>query len=316
MPRSSTFDYPTHYFRGFAILAVMACHFCAMTNHDEVNRVFFTSATHFFLFISGYLCQFLHAKKPQEPLVYYRKKVTNVLAPYLLFTTIFSFTIPGSASLLHNLAYGSAQAPYWYIPFVTTLFIVSPWLCRVSNKSMRLMLAVTFVLSALIPERQFPLTWGYPGVVHLYTYFVPYYLLGFVYAREKERCDRLITRFIPAIGFAALALYGVIHLMPLVPYTDFIISLQRLMMIGVAIWGLNKLKDLRSAFLDRLATTSFTLYFTHDIFFHGALKLVPSAWRNGYVETLVFIVAVPLLVLIADRMRTLLGKYSRPLIGS
>lgn len=316
-PRSAAFDYPTHHFRALAILAVMACHFCAMTNHDEVNRVFFTAATHFFLFISGYLCQFLHTKKPQAPLEYYRKKVVNVLSPYVLFTLALTYTTTSaSTSIVHNLFYGSAQAPYWYIPFVMTLFLISPLLCRLARLPMLALLGVTFVASIIFPERQFPLTWAWPAVAHLYVYFVPYYLLGFVYAREKAFIDSVIAKFRFVIIACALALYLLIIRYPFSTHLDFAISLQRLMMIGVALYVLNKFKSLRSPFLDRLATTSFTLYFMHDIYFHGALKLLPKAYRNGYTESVVFVLAVLSLVYIADFLRLKLGKYSRPLIGS
>lgn len=308
--RGSTFDYATHTFRAFAIICVMACHFCAMTNHTLVNRVFFTAATHFFLFISGYLCQLIYTKRPDTPLTYYRKKLTNVIAPYVLFSTIISLVLGQSVS--HDLLYGSAQAPYWYIPFVTTLFVVSPLICRMKSPMVLAAFVLTFVLSVIIPERQFPLTWQYPGVVHLYTYFVPYYLLGFVYARYKECCDELLVRFLLPIGVVALALYGVLFFYE----HDLIISLQRLAMIGVALRIFKFLGEKKLKLVDLFATTSFTLYFTHDFFFHGLLKCVPAAWRCGITDALVFLIGALLLVAIAEGLRRVLGRFSRPLIGS
>lgn len=312
MVKSSAFDFATHYFRAFAILAVMACHYCAMTNHQFVNRLFFTAATHFFLFISGYLCQFLFTKKPQSPLDYYAKKLTNVLAPYALFTLVFALTPAAPGGFFHHLLYGSAQAPYWYIPFVTTLFVVSPVLCRASNRVLLVALAFSFVVSIVIPERQFPLTWSWPGVAKLYTYFMPYYLLGFGYARYKERCDAVLVRFLlPIAALAALAYLPIAF-----GGNDFSISFQRLLTIAAVLGLLRKLESRRFSFLDTTATMSFTLYFIHDIYFHGVLKLIPAAYRSGLVEALVFPPAAVLLVYLCAWVKKGLGSYSRPLIGS
>lgn len=308
----SSFDIATHYFRAFAILAVMACHYCAMTNHETVNRVFFTASTHFFLFISGYLCQFVHERKHDGTLTYYRKKLTNVIAPYVLFTVILSFTPAAPQGVIHNLLYGSAQAPYWYIPFVATLFVVSPALCRASKRSILALFVVSFIVSILVPERQFPLTYEWPGVAKLYTYFVPYYLLGFLYARYKEEADVYLKRFYIPLVILAVGLY-----LPIVcGGNDFLVSLQRLVMIAAILGVLRKLELKECAILDKTATTSFTLYFVHDLYFHGVLKLLPALWRTGWVEALVFLPAAILLVYLADAVRRALGRHSRYLIGS
>lgn len=306
------FDNATHYFRAFAILAVMACHYCAMTNHDTVNRVFFTASTHFFLFISGYLCQFVFDRKRESPLVYYGKKLTNVLAPYVLFTLALSLTPAAPKGIVHNLLFGSAQAPYWYIPFVATLFVVSPALCRAPSRALLGAFIVSFLISIVIPERQFPLSWSYPGVVRLYTYFVPYYLLGFVYARYKDRADSLIARFLVYLPPLAALLYLPIAF----GGNDFLVSLQRLVTIAAVLGVLRKIEHRQIALLDRMAVTSFTLYFVHDLYFHGVLKLIPAAFRFGLVEALVFLPAAILLVYLADILRKALGRFSRPLIGS
>lgn len=308
----SSFDTATHYFRAFAILAVMACHYCAMANHDTINRVFFTASTHFFLFISGYLCQFIHERKHDSALEYYRKKLTNVIVPYILFTTVLSLTPAAPKGILHNLFYGSAQAPYWYIPFVMTLFIVSPALCRASNRVVLGLFGIAFICSVIVPDRQFPLTWNWPGVAKLYTYFVPYYLLGFVYARHKELADKFLARFMVPLSILAALLY-----LPIVfGGNDFLVSLQRFVMIAAVLGCLRKIESKRIPLLDMTATTSFTLYFVHDLYFHGVLKLIPVSFRSGFVEALVFLPAAILLVYLSAFVRKRLGRFSRPLIGS
>lgn len=318
MKDKGSFDWATHGFRGIAILAVMACHFCAMSGYERTNRIFFTGATHFFLFISGYLCRYVFDRKAEHPLTYYRKKITNVISPYLLFTAIFSLTISKNG-FLTDLLNGSAQAAYWYIPFVTTLFLISPILCRLNRATMPALFAVAFIASVFIPERQYPLSWQWPKVLHLYTYFVPYYLLGFIYARFRTLSDKLISRLIIPIAVMAILLYVAIAFPQMnfaAIHEDLLVSLQRLTMIALTLWLLRKLPNRRIAALDYLASVSFSLFFTHDIFFHGLLAIIPNGLRNGYFDTVTFAVGSAILTALCLGAKKLLGRFSRPLIGS
>ena len=74
-PKKSTFDWGMHYMRGFAIVCIMLMHVQARLGHRGLTRSFFSASTVFFLFISGYLCQYLALKKPVVDRDYYSKKV-------------------------------------------------------------------------------------------------------------------------------------------------------------------------------------------------------------------------------------------------
>ena len=97
------FDFGMHYFRAFAIFSVMAVHMWItppVEGHEELSRfldmlrgVLFHSSTLYFIFISGYLFHFL-SQKGFATLIYYRKKINNVIIPYLflsVFFTIYAF---------------------------------------------------------------------------------------------------------------------------------------------------------------------------------------------------------------------------------
>lgn len=320
------FDYATHYFRAFAILMVMACHSFMILGHEEINRIFFTSATHFFLFISGYLCQYLNDTRPTSAVVYYSKKLKNVLLPYLFFTILYSFVAwPGGgfAAIPKHFALGSAQGQLWYIPFVTPLFLVSPLILKLKARQFSFLLVSAALLAIIFPTRQYPFTYAWPGVFYLYAYFTVYYILGFAYARYKTKADEIITRrstFLTTliIAFILLALIAYKRLgSPMIRLCDedLLISFQRLMMIPVVLFILLKLKDEKLKVLDTLANYSFSLFFLNNIAFTLAKGSLPAI-RPLVIDILVFPVVVALLTLFVRVLKKLLGKYSRMLIGS
>lgn len=320
------FDYATHYFRAFAILMVMACHSFAILGHEQINRIFFTSATHFFLFISGYLCQYLNDTRPTSAAVYYSKKLKNVVLPYVFFTIIYTFTAcPGGglAVLPAHLAFGSAQGQLWYIPFVIPLFLFSPLILKLSSRHFLSLLFFTALLAILFPTRQYPFTYAWPGIFHLYAYFTVYYFLGFAYARYKDKVDAVILKpsyFLFALTLA-LGLLGLIAYKrlgtPLVHLCeeDLLISLQRLMLIPVILFLFTRLKDKKIKVLDILANCSFALFFLNNIAFTLAKACLPEA-RPLIVDILVFPLVVALLTLFILGIKKILGKYSRMVIGS
>lgn len=319
------FDYATHYFRAFAILMVMACHSFMILGHEEINRIFFTSATHFFLFISGYLCQYLHDTRPTSAAVYYSKKLKNVLCPYVVFTVIYSFAAwPGGglAAVPKHLAFGSAQGQLWYIPFVIPLFILSPLILKLKARHFSILLALSALAAIVFPTRQYPFTYAWPGYFHLYAYFTVYYLLGFAYQRYKTKSDAVIMKsatfiFALTLSLALLALIAYKRLgTPMVHLADedLLISLQRLTLIPVMLYFFSKLKDKKHKVLDTLANCSFSLFFLNNIAFTLAKGCLPTV-RPLIVDILVFPLVVALLTVFVLGLKKVLGKYSRMVIG-
>ena len=169
------YDLTFHYFRAFAIVSVMLTHMWvgpvlagsedAARLQDSLRLCLFHSATIYFVFISGYLFDFVNRRKGQfSPLRFYKSKIVNVFCPYLILSLLllaagwishhwFGYDIPfindGTpvASLwdvLRCLVYGSASlVPYWYIPFIMTVF---------SSMPRFLALMMPFIVPCWMPE--------------------------------------------------------------------------------------------------------------------------------------------------------------------
>lgn len=73
------FDWGMHYFRGFAICAIVINHMAYYLGHESFQWAWLKNGTIFFLFISGYLCQFLDSRRRSSPMEYYSKKLKNVI---------------------------------------------------------------------------------------------------------------------------------------------------------------------------------------------------------------------------------------------
>lgn len=322
------FDWGMHYFRAFAILAIMACHYAAVYGYEKLDKIVFTSSTAYFLFISGYLCQFLHTKRPDRPLAYYRKKVVNVICPFLVFSILFGIfkgEISFSVDFVVNVLMGRMQLQYWYIPFVSLLFLASPGICRLGNGALFALTGIAALLFLLFPYRipEFTLKW--PGIFYQYTYFTFFYVFGFLYCRHKARFEEIIKRYWAI--FTAVALLVLVLLWNggvggiKCANTGIAINLQRLMMIFVALGLLQKIRDKKVWLLDNLAKFSFTLYFVHlgllFVLEPARLKLVEMIPLPAiFTDLSLYCVFVLSMLVAAMGLKRVLGKYSRPLIGA
>lgn len=327
--QGSRFDWGMHYFRAFAILAIMACHYVSGHGYEMTNKVFFTTTTIFFLFISGYLCQFLHVKKNDSTLTYYRKKLMNVICPFIIFSIVFAILkgkFQFNMGFVKSLFLGRVQGQYWYIPFVSLLFLFSPFICKMKNNSLIILTGITTYFWIMFPFRPGKFTVQWPEVFYFYTYFTVFYVIGFLYCRYKEKIDYYLKRYIVVLTIGALLGYLILWnpsvLRLKTASSPILICVQRFLTMSCVIVLLDKIKDRKIWILDQMAKYSFTLYFIHFAVFIQ-LDLIRTIILS-YVsflpiliaETLVFVVYIVMMLAISIIFKTAFGKYSRMLIGS
>lgn len=339
------FDWGMHYMRGFAIVCIMLSHFCVRTGWSPFAAGFLRSSTVFFLFISGYLCQYLAFRRPVDTGQYYLSKVKNVISPYVVcsLATLAAVCLlqakragviaPSEISLrsLPNiLLLGWAQRPYWYIPFVVILFLVSPWLTRIGNRTLLWLLVVSFFAAVCFPGRPLGnLTWNPVVSLYRYVYFTWAYLLGFAYARWKARIDPHLGAYaIPALLLGILL--GFRTMFPSGQYSDFILSgsfawsVQKLFFLVPVLWLANRVRSVRIPLFDWLATYSFTLFFLHHFFIQdyiGLMARVSGTLGAGtLVQTAVHIALTVVFLaqnlLLAVMLKQVCGHWSRQFIGA
>lgn len=326
--KKSSFDWGMHYFRAFAILAIMGTHYAGSFGYTTLVNVALTSSTIFFLFISGYLCQYIDLKRRESPTSYYKKKLLNVVAPFVVFSLIFGYMkgmLGFNWGFVKALLCGEIQGQYWYIPFVSGLFLVSPFICRMSNKHLLLTLLVSFFAFLLFPFRPGGFALAWPHTFYLYTYFTVFYVVGFVYCRFKEAIDHAVRPywyiFLGGGGGLLLMLWCPDILSLKCVERDMAIALQRFMVLVCVVLGLAQLKYKKISILDNLAKYSFTLYFIHFGLFaqtHAIHDKLVSVLPLPLLvsEIIVFVLYVAGMLVAAILVKTVLGKYSRSVLGS
>lgn len=323
-----SFDWGMHYFRAFAILAIMATHYAGSFGYYTLVEVALTSSTIYFLFISGYLCQYIDQRRREAPSNYYKKKLLNVIAPFIVFSLVFGFMkgITGlNLSFAKALLCGEVQGQYWYIPFVSGLFLISPIICRASDKALAITTILAFAAFLVFPFRPGGFALAWPHTFYLYTYFTVFYIIGFVYCRYKEAIDRAVRPywyvFAGAGVFLLLMLWHPDVLGLKCVERGLAIGLQRFCFLVCAVLGLSFLKDKKIAILDNLAKYSFTLYFIHFGLFaqthaiHDRLvAMMPMPTLVS--ELFIFVAYVSIMLGCAMVVKIVLGKFSRSIIGS
>ena len=203
---SSQFVGDIHRLRGIAIALVVANHclsFFAWDEHPISHRAaldLFDDSTVIFMFISGYLFQ--HTSTSFSYLVYLRKKLLNVVAPYALAA------VPGiayavlraqpaffdrlgltDASLLTRVAYlyvyGGSQVNYalWFVPVVCIYFAIAPALIQISRRPALYAALGPLLLLSLLMHRP---TYSHGHNVGLAVYFLFPFVGGMFCCQFRE----------------------------------------------------------------------------------------------------------------------------------
>lgn len=346
--QTKKYDMTFHYFRAFAIVCVMFTHLWHEPPFLEgfetekrlvtaLSDTFFHSSTIYFIFISGYLFEYVNRKKAFSVPAFYLSKIRNVLTPYLIISCLLllagtlierwsgsmpSFINEGMpltslADALTCLLYGSASlTPYWYIPFILSVFVISPVFFYLSNARLSRLLPPLAVLPLLVPR-------GLLFFFRNYCYFLPIFLLGIFFARNRETCMAFLARHLRSIVSVALFTSAVIFVnfyLDFIPNTETAYYVQKTA-IGMCVILLLERRQQASPLMDLLARYSFPLFFLHVIvqnicdpaLFAGLLplcgqRLVPASLLVALLES-------GLCILLVWAVKKALGRRSRYVIG-
>lgn len=335
---NNNFDWSTHYFRGFAIICICLMHFLSAIDYNHIVTAFFTSSSIYFLFISGYLNYFLSKKRLETPGHFYKKKFKTIICPYLFFTTVVIFIsllqrhglnwgpsfeqIKNGKEIAKIFILGLAQGPYWYIPFVSLIFVVTPFIVRLENNQILMLFILSFIISLIFPIRGSFKPPYWPNVFYLYTYFSWYYLLGFVYYSLRNQIDcflnRYVTFFLIIFVFIGIKLLNLNIFNLEIVENDWIIGFQKFAGICVALVFLKKIQKRKIKLLDLFARYSFTLFFTHSFFIKTFVELKGYLSSIGFhIFDLVIVICYLLTILFFSIiLKNAFGKYSRYSIRS
>ena len=207
--------------------------------------------------------------------------------------------------------------PYWYIPFIMTVFSVGPLIFHLPTGLLQKILLPASVLPLMVPRLLV-------SPLRNLCFFVPIFLMGVYCARNRDACMAFIRRHLSAIRVTAVLTSLLIvadhYFGSFMPNIEGAYYVQKLC-IGSWVLELLEGMDREVLALDFLARYSFPLFFLHAIFqgiFQQPLFQVLGAALPGQVFTianLTVTVEIGLCILSILAIKKVMGKRSRYLIG-
>lgn len=271
---SKRYDY-IDYIKVFACFLVLLGHLLmslrTIVDNDYVEYViYFVYLFHMPLFMS--VSGFLYANNKlnlnvKSILSFSKKKIINLLVPYIFFYNIFMLlSIIASSSV--NTPKGISEwlgifnnpiAPYWYLYALLSLFIFIPWLEKIIKKDKYVFL-ILFILKIITFHIKIPLYF----IKSIMTFGVYFYIgkLLYNYKFNKKKNISIMIFVIIYIGLSAIAYHykGMISS----TYENYINLMFGI--TGVLIFYLLFYNTKKIELFDKYKNYTFEIYLTHTIF--------------------------------------------------
>jgi probable poly-beta-1,6-N-acetyl-D-glucosamine export protein len=305
-----------HNYRGFAILLIVGVH-CrtslAWPERSFIHELLIfglDSSTILFVFISGYLFQYLNSEKLNYR-DYLFKKMRYVMLPYilvsipaildkLLFETDaywmspFYKSLPIPFQIVYMLLSGKHSGPFYFIPMISIIFILAPMLFWIQKS--RYFSITAFVI---IGAGLFTYAYGYYGTIfESLLYFLPVYIFGMWASKNRELLTHmnyaalltltvgyLILFYLEMTHFVAVQHLNFFEVNPHYFTTQFNWSKLKEMMLALILLRLfYQIRSKNLRFLSILGSFSFGIYFVH-IYFINVGELVMNYLQTSRMQS-------------------------------
>lgn len=205
------------YFRGIAIIFIIAGHVLMPFYRGfspyfrEILGAVLVGGTILFVFIAGFLFQYLSDRFRYFD--YMKKKVLNVVFPYLIatFLILSAQFLMGSKSGMsiaeiikaypEAILFGSAAPPLWFIPMIVFFYIISPFFVWFDRHNYYKYLIFLLCLSFFFSRGAFN------GIGQNTIHFFPIYILGMYCSRYRDEMNKLFGGNVLFLLFIIFILY-------------------------------------------------------------------------------------------------------------
>jgi peptidoglycan/LPS O-acetylase OafA/YrhL len=333
---SQPFLMSIHFFRAIAIILIVAQHSLesqwdmAWIRADTfVERLIFNliiGGTGLFVFISGFLFHHVFFAKFNYRNFLVRKAKT-ILIPYTILSfipTLLLIRSPdpnmGAYPFWKITLTGCSVGPYWFIPFIFTMFLLAPLyllFARLRPNLQGSIIVVLVFISCLIHRP----AWGCQPefLIQNVIYYLPVFLLGFICSQHRSAVLALLERrklmlIMVVLLFAAWQSYfydgvGNFRKSPL-PLTVVDVNLlQKIFLCLFLLVFVHGFEKKRNRVIELVATASFAIYFLHGFVIRWLFFLPDVVLYRGWAS-------VPLIVIIATLICLALGYAVKLVIGS
>ncbi|MBC7787417.1 MAG: acyltransferase [Methylophilaceae bacterium] len=342
-----------NYFRAISILSIVAGHCMQIAGIDLTKLSIFekiivnliSGGTTLFVFISGFLFHHIYFSK-FDYLKFLKSKFKNVLIPFIFMTLPFIFPTIYNVNYLSIEQVGIIekyvypimhtylslmQLSYWYIPFITIMFLLSPLhvIFAKTNKRTQITVLITLLFISAIIHRPIDKTY----FLHSVIYFLPVYLIGIFCSIHKERIyqlleDKEIFLLLIVIFISTLnAVNGHVgnfikNFFALNGFDTFLFA--KLFLCIFFMVFLHRFEKTQIKILEYIAAVSFSIYFLHEYLLNITRKYVNYMNQDSlnllslppWINLIFIVISFALLItLFALFIKKLIPKYSKYLIG-
>ncbi len=323
-----------HLFRGIAILYIVAGHCISAFDWEEnkgiepLLRMFLSNGTVFFVFIAGYMFQYLSKNFSSKK--YYYSKLKSVILPYLIISlpaiTYFVwfqqresvwegfYDNPQWLQVVYFYATGLHLAPFWFIPMITLFYFVAPILLRLdANQKAYWLLPCLILLSCYIPRGD---------VLQSFAHFFSVYFAGMFFSHYRKTIDTklVLTPVLLLIVTSYISLAFTEFYLLDTDIKTFYINFLRKLILCCLILGAGLKWKFDNKVLGHFAEVSFGIFFIHS-YIISVFKMLEIKWMGSLIQgdiLLLFIFILGVLAICVFGIyviRKLLGSYSRFIIG-
>lgn len=225
------------YYRAFAILMIILGHTARIGNGNiyEILGVLYNFKTALFVFIAGYLFQYL--SKSFDYKIYLKKKFLNIVLPYLVIITPLSWLaaldcpinntfnlLPFYQRFIGMILFGQIiLGPTWFIGMIICFFLLSPLFFKLSHSKYfgivcccsiiyTLLTPIPDITPGLSPVRQFNFEDIFIHFIFFYIealgHFMSYWLIGMGVCGFAEKHSFLIKKYARRVFYYTLIIWG------------------------------------------------------------------------------------------------------------
>lgn len=304
------------------------------------------SSTILFVFISGFLFQYINAEK-FEYTSYLSKKIKYVMIPYVLVSipalldklfletnaywmNDFYKSLYAPLKIVFMLVTGKHSGPFYFIPMISIIFFITPFLYKIQKSNYFSVITLIVVGSGL-----FTYAYGYYGSIgESLLYFLPVYIFGMWVSKNREQILFMSNYFFIGLLCSYLIIFYlemtnaifVEHLSFFQPTHHYFTAhfnwskLKEMMLAIILLTVFFKLRNRDLSHLALLGSYSFGIYFVHIYFTNLTEYLIRyfkiSSVQNGLGFLMFTAITVGISTITVYAVKKIFRDRSRLLIGS
>lgn len=323
-------------FRGIAILYIVLGHCMSAFNWDadriiaDIVHIIFANGTVLFVFIAGYLFQFLSLKYRFEN--YMKSKFMNVGMPYVIMSIpgiiYYNFYAqragmeyvndwPLLIRIVEFYLVGAQLVPFWFIPMIFIHFFLSPiYIVGDRHGWLYFTLPLFFIISMFVWR-------GGPYQLQSYLHYAFVYFLGMFLCRHRARFNPIISR-----GDVLLIMFFTVSIIGLLEYSSDFQSMyakrlnfvQHIVQCVFYIGFLVRFDSVIGRRMDLFASMSFGIFFVHSYLISVFKIIMNSVWggvEGNIILLLLFYASIlGMSMVFVMSVKRIFGKHSRMVCGS